>query len=66
VISERDIWTAQAVIKQRGDGAELHAAQRADVLLAEGDLEGQRVWKRVLAAITAIQRPTPTHREKIH
>jgi hypothetical protein len=61
VISDRDTWrTATAVIELHGALAELHAARRADAMLAEGDVDGQRVWKRVLAAITAIRRqPTP-------
>ncbi len=34
---------AQATIQVYGDGAGLHAAQRADELLALGDMEGRRV-----------------------
>lgn len=67
VITDRDIWrTARAVIEQHCDGAAIHAAQRADALLAEGDFEGYRVWRRVLAAITAIRLPKPTDRERVN
>jgi hypothetical protein len=67
VISDRDIWrTARAVIEQHCERAELHAAQRADALLAEGGVDGSRVWKRVLAAITAIRRPTPMQGERVN
>ena len=38
MISDLEIWrAAQATIDQCGDGAGLHAAQRADELLAAGD-----------------------------
>ena len=37
---------AQATIQEYGDGAGLHAAQRADELMAEGDMEGRAVWHR--------------------
>lgn len=51
-ISERELWAcARKVIDMHGRDAELHAAMRADELLADGDLEGQRVWKAILARI---------------
>ena len=52
MISDRAIWrTAHAMIEQFTDDAAVRAAMRVDALLAEGDLEGHQVWKRVLAAI---------------
>ncbi len=30
---------------------EIHAAQRADALLEQGDMDGRRVWLRVLDAV---------------
>ncbi len=52
-ISNREIYlAAQAVVKSHGDGAALYAAQRADELLAEGDMEGRRVWHRIGGAIS--------------
>ena len=33
----------------------MHAAMRADELLAAGDLEGERVWLRVIEAIKVLQ-----------
>jgi len=66
VIFDRDIWrTARAFIEQHCDNAAIHAAQRADALLAEGDLEGHRVWKRVLQAINAIRQPGPREGKKV-
>ena len=47
--SDLDIYrAAQATIARYGDGAALHAANRADALLALGDMEGRRVWNRAL------------------
>ena len=37
----------------------LVAAQRADELLAKGDVEGCAVWKRILAAVDELTRTTP-------
>ena len=50
VTSDLDIYrTANTLIEQHGDlGAEMHAAMRADELLEAGDMDGRRVWLRVL------------------
>ena len=50
---------AQATIQTYGDGAGLQAAQRADELMAEGDMEGRRVWHRIGAASECIDIPPP-------
>ena len=51
-ISERELWAcAQKIINRHGRDAEWHAAVRADELLSDGDLDGQRVWKAILARI---------------
>ena len=50
--SDLDIYrTANALIKQHGDEAPIHAAMRADELLEAGDLDGRAVWKRILKAV---------------
>ena len=50
--SNIDIYrTANELIKQHDEEAPIHAAIRADELLDAGDLDGQTVWKRILAAI---------------
>jgi len=55
--SDLDIWrAAHLLIKRHGAVAALAAAHRADELLAAGDIEGQIVWKRILAAIEEWQR----------
>jgi hypothetical protein len=47
--SETDIYrSAKVLIDQHGDDAAIHAAQRADELLDQGDLEGRDLWVRVL------------------
>jgi len=47
-----DIYrAANELIKQHGADAPIHAAMRADELLEAGDMDGQAVWKRVLAAV---------------
>lgn len=65
VISDIDIWrSANELIKQFGDTADIEAATRADALLAKGDLDGRRVWLRILKVIDALrsdQRRGPTH-----
>ncbi len=51
-VTDKEIYLAvQTVIKSHGDGAALHAAQRADELMAEGDMEGRRVWHRMACLI---------------
>lgn len=56
-VGERELWAcAQKVIDMHGRDAELHAAGRADELLEAGDLDGQRVWKAILARIEAWRR----------
>lgn len=48
--------SAHLVIKRHGENALIAAAQRADELLARGAVDGQAVWKRILAAIEELQR----------
>jgi hypothetical protein len=50
MISDPDISrAAQLIVKRRGADARIVAAQRADELFNEGDLDGTAVWKRILA-----------------
>ncbi len=65
--SELDIFrTASVLIREHGEDATLEAAQRADAMLEKGSLDGQRVWKRVLAAIQEIQRQEPREGEAVN
>ena len=40
--------------------AEIHAAQRVDALLEQGDMDGRRVWLRVLDAVKEFSDTVPT------
>lgn len=52
-----DIWRAvKLLVDRHGDDAPIQAAMRADQLLAEGDVDGQRIWKRILSAIEELLR----------
>lgn len=55
--SDLDIYRSAAVlIRQHGEDAALEAASRAGAMLERGDVEGQAVWKRILAAVKELQR----------
>ena len=57
MITDIEIWRAtQATIEQYGDGAGLHAAQRADELMAEGDMDGRWTWHRIERAVDELGR----------
>ncbi len=50
--SDLDIYrSANELIEQHGDAADIEAAMRADECLAAGDMEGGAVWKLILKAI---------------
>ena len=58
---DTDIWrAAQQRIKSYGDDASIHAAMRADALLAKGDLDGAGTWRRVLDAVKELERTEPS------
>jgi hypothetical protein len=66
VTSDLDLWrAANLMIERHGTEAAFVAAQRADEMLAQGDIEGQLVWKRILAAINDLQRTTLTGAERV-
>lgn len=56
MVSERDIWTsANLMIKLHGDDATIQAAMRADALIDADDMEGRRVWLRIVTAVKKLQ-----------
>ncbi len=62
-----DIYrSANTLIKQHGDRAELYAAMRADEPLEAGDMEGRRVWLRVLEAVQELAKPKPDEGDAVH
>jgi hypothetical protein len=47
VIPDRDVWQAAVLlVKRYGEDAMLEAAERADLLLDEGDMAGAETWRR--------------------
>jgi hypothetical protein len=58
-----DDWrTVDILMKQYGAEAGLIAAKRGDALLAQSEMDGFAVWKRVVSAIAELVRDKP--REK--
>jgi hypothetical protein len=58
--SDLDIYrSATVLIEQYGENATIFAAKHADQLLADGDIQGQAVWKRILRATEELQRREP-------
>ena len=65
--SNTDIYrTANELIKQHGEDAPIHAAMRADELLEAGDVDGQAVWKRILAAVDELLSGERSEGAKVH
>jgi hypothetical protein len=65
--TEIDVWrAANALIRAHGAGAALAASLQADALLAEGDIEGQRVFVAILKAIAELVRNKPIEGEAIN
>ncbi len=67
MVPEPDIYrSANLLIKQYGEDAARRATGRADTLLEGGDMEGRRVWLRVIRAIEELQRTRPRPDEPTH
>lgn len=59
-ISDIDIWrSANELIKQHGADVGIHAAMKADELLAKGDLDGAVVWRRIAQAVKEFRTDEP-------
>lgn len=57
--SELDIWrAANSLIHEHGEGAEIEAARKADLMLARGDQEAVLHWLRIKRAIAELR---PAH-----
>ncbi len=58
--SDLDIYrSANALFKQPGEDAPIHAAMRADAMLEKGDLGGYAVWRRILRAVEELRGTEP-------
>ena len=67
MISDPDIWcAAQLMVKRHGADAPVVAAQRADELFQQGDLDGVVVWKRILHAVEELLRVRPKVGERVN
>jgi len=67
MVSDLDIWrAANILVKEHGEEAAIIAAQRADELLAKGDVEGQIVWKRIVRAVAELQKREPGEGERVN
>jgi len=52
-----DIWrTASALVTEHGTDACFAAALRAEALLAQYDVDGHLLWKRITKAVKELQR----------
>ena len=53
--TDLDIYrSAKLLVKQHGKEAPIHAALHADAMLDKGDLDGQRVWLRIMKAVNEL------------
>ena len=65
--SDLDIYrSANVLVKQHGAEASIEAAMRADTMLERGDLDGQRVWLRILAAVKELRDMRPGDGAAVH
>ena len=65
--SDIDIYrSANELIEQHGDAADIEAAMRADERLAAGDVEGRAVWLRIAKAIAELLSKERPDDAKVH
>lgn len=58
--SKTDVWrTASALVVEHGRDAGFVARLRADALLAQYDVDGHLLWKRIARAVRELQREKP-------
>ena len=67
MMTELDIRrAANVLVKEYGDEAPLMAARRCDALLANGDVDGERVWKSILRAVEELRRTERKDGERVN
>ena len=67
MVEEIDIYrAANQLVSRYGEDAEFEAAKQADAMLEAGDIEGQGVWQRILAAVDELQRQKRSEGEPLH
>ena len=66
IIPDLDIYrSAHVLVKRYGQDASIEAAQRADAMLDEGDMEGHAVWLRIVRAVEELLRAEPRLGERV-
>ena len=66
-VSDLDIYrSATLLVKRHGDEAPIHAAMKADAMLERGDLDGQRVWLRIVKAVETLVETRPGNGAAVH
>ena len=64
MITDLDIYrSARVLIDQHGEDAPIRAAQKADAMLESGNLDGKRLWLKILQAVNDLlskERPPET------
>ncbi len=64
---DKEIYAVAGIyIREHGDDAVIEAATNADALLDAGDLEGQRIWLRVIEAIKTLSSTSPSLGSTLH
>jgi hypothetical protein len=62
-----DVWrTASALVTEHGRDAHFVARLRADALLAQYDVDGHLLWKRITKAVREFRRDKPLPGEWIN
>ena len=65
--SDLDIYrSANELIKQFSDAADIEAAMRADELMETGDMDGRAVWLRIVKAVEKLLAKERPEGEKVH
>jgi len=63
-MDEIDLWRSAALmVQQHGEDAAIQAAIRSDALLDQGDVEGSRVWRKIVGIINwlDVEKPDSGH-----
>jgi hypothetical protein len=67
IIDDHDAWRAASLlIKHHHEDAAMLAAQHADEMTREGDLEGATAWRLILYAVEELLRMVPKTGERVN
>ena len=58
--------SANVLVRDHGDGAEIRAAMMIDEMLDKGNLAGRDVWKRIQEAVRALLSDEPGENDATH